>query len=222
MSLNQNGKQISDSGESTKNIPKSLVSPKKTAFDWSLYDNRADVLKDLRQRQEFVDLMLVTEDGGQEVIHFAVVSALGKQFTEYINNLMATESDNEVVLHNGTVVKKVLIENISKNVLKSIVDCSYNGFVQTNITEVWSLIESAELYSLEDVLDSSLTFLIRQLNVENCVKVFNLGLKYRHKLSNASYAFIRTHFSDVLIIKTLFVRRNHLLITFSTDCRQLH
>ena len=149
----------------------------------------------MRNKQQFVDLMITTEDGGQEAVHLAVVSALSKEFTDYLIEHM--KSSEEVTLSNGMSVKKVEVENTVKLSLKSIVDFSYTGSLETTISDVWILIETAERYSLEDVLDSSLTYLIRHLSVDNCIRLLLFCLKHRLKLANASYSFIRTKFIEV-------------------------
>ena len=187
--------QMSDSGESFQNTSSHRIDLKKTAFDWDLYDDRAKVLNEMRNKQQFVDLLVTTEDGGQEAVHLAVVSALSKEFTDYLIEQM--KSSEEVTLSNGMSVKKVEVENTVKSSLKSIVDFSYTGSLETTISDVWILIETAERYSLEDVWDSSLTYLIRHLSVDNCIRLLLLCLKHRLKLANASYSFIRTKFIEV-------------------------
>lgn len=189
---------------------------KKTAFDWDLYDDRGKVLNELRAKQEFVDLLLVTDDGGEEAVHFAVVSALSKEFTEYVSKEI--ENPEETVLTNGTQVKKALLKNVVKSSLKSIVDFSYTGCLHTTMDEVWTLIEAGERYSMEDVVDSSLTYLTRQLTIENCVRIFLLGVRHRHKLANASYAFIRTKFTEVRPLTFMF----NVDLDLSAGYRQMH
>jgi flavodoxin len=189
--------EISNSGESiAKDISNENIT-KKTAFDWNMFENRADVLKDLRQRQEFVDLMIVSEDGGEEIVHFAVLSALKKKFANAINEAMSSSQTPEVQLQNGTVVKKVLMNSFNKEVLKIITDCAYSGFIVTNIQTVWDILQTAQLYDLKDVILAICTYLVFQLNTENCIKLFHLGLKYKHKLANASWIYLKIHFTEV-------------------------
>ncbi|CAG2104237.1 unnamed protein product [Medioppia subpectinata] len=200
MSSNEISSQLSHSGESTEDVVKNEDSVKKSAFNWEVFDERANALKDLRQKREFVDISLETEDGGQELAHFAVVSALGKYFTECVDKELNSPDVQQETLDNGFVVKKVLLKTVTKSVLKILVDCSYNGYIETNSETVWPLIKTAVEYELLDVLEWSLTFLIRQLDVQNCVELFHLGLKYKHQLSNASYAFIKTNFTEIVNI----------------------
>ena len=52
MTSNQSQDMISDAGETTSNSTTDL--PKKTAFDWKLFDNRAQVLNDLPVITNFI------------------------------------------------------------------------------------------------------------------------------------------------------------------------
>ena len=70
-----------------------MIVLKKTAFDWDLFDDRANVLNEMRNKQQFVDLLVTTEDGGQEAVHLAVVSALSKEFTDYLIEQMKSSEE---------------------------------------------------------------------------------------------------------------------------------
>jgi hypothetical protein len=121
------------------------------------------------------------------------LSSLENKFSDIINETMSWSETPEAQLSNGTVVKKVLLNGLNKEVLLIIVDCYYSGLIVSDVSTICGILEAAELYQLKDVIIASLTYLIYQINIDNCIKLFQLGLQHKHKLTNASFILIKTY-----------------------------
>src|SRR5687768_12816226 len=106
-----------------------------TSFPWDAYGDRVAVLNKLREDGKFVDLILVTADGGREVVHLAILSAFGDHITSLIYSRMddaLTEEDVLDVEGNKIKLKRVLLDKLNAVTLKAIVDLAYTGTLQAS------------------------------------------------------------------------------------------
>lgn len=60
--------------------------PGPCAFDWDIYKNRKTALQHLKNTGTHVDTVLISEDGGRELVHCQVVSALSEKLAHYISS----------------------------------------------------------------------------------------------------------------------------------------
>ncbi|XP_054156356.1 kelch-like protein 10 [Oppia nitens] len=169
-----------------------------TAFDWDVFADRGKALRYFRQTREAIDVMIVTNDDGEECVHLPIVSTLGPQFTKTLVTAMSDSNAETVQLDNGSEVKKIVVKDMDKQVLKSIIDMTYESTLCVSDDTVWPLIRAAIDYEMTDVLDASLLFLATRLDIDNCVQYFHLGIQHNHRLSNASFNFIKANFCDVI------------------------
>ena len=176
--------------------PKSRV-PIKTAFNWKMYTNRNLVLKSLRDTNKFVDALLTTSDGGSQLVHACVLTTLSSKLTEIILKQMKSSSTALVKIKIGSdqiEVKKIILPKMNNFVLKTIVNCAYTGYISSGPNEIWEILEAAEYYELNDVIQACCTYLVYQLNLNNCIKLFYYGSKYQHKLKMGAWNMIKTNF----------------------------
>ncbi|XP_054156250.1 kelch-like protein 5 [Oppia nitens] len=168
-----------------------------TAFDWDVFADRGKALRQLRQTREANDVMIVTNDDGEKCVRLPIVSTLGPQFTQSQVTAM-NESNAETVqlLDNGSEVKKIGVQDMDKQVSKSIIDMTFESTLCISDDTIWPLIRAAIDYEMTDVLDASLLFLATRL--DNCVQYFHLGIQHQHRLSNAAFIFIKENSCDVI------------------------
>ena len=174
----------------------------KTSFEWEMYSDRNQVLKELRKNRKFVDVQLIAADGYSEYAHSTVVSALGEGLA---NRILASRLDDRtpcVVVNSGNLqnhIKQIHLRDLSGPVLKVIVNCAYTGYIETDDKQVvWSIIEVAERFAMHDVVKACCSYLIYQLSIDNCIKLFHLGIKFKHKLRTAAWNFIRLKFDRIV------------------------
>lgn len=195
--------QISNS-ETIKNLSTRTPLNHKTSFQWDLYNDRNQVLNELRKKQKFIDIQLITDDGYSEFVHSTVISALGQGLAKCIFTLkndpktpcIVMNSDNESLKNH---IKQIHLHGISGAVLKVIINCAYTGYIETDDKQiVWSILDIAERFSMNDLLRACCTYLIYQLNVDNCIKLLHLGIKFKHQLRTSSWNFIRLKFDRIV------------------------
>lgn len=172
------------------------------SFEWEMYNDRNQVLKELRKNRKFVDVQLIAADGYSEYAHSTVVSALGEGLA---SRILASKQDHRtpcVVMDSGNLqnhIKQIHLHDLSGPVLKVIVNCAYTGYIETDDKQVvWSIIDVAERFAMHDVVKACCSFLIYQLSIDNCIKLFHLGLKHKHKLRTAAWNFIRLKFDRIV------------------------
>ncbi|RWS24731.1 kelch-like protein 10 [Leptotrombidium deliense] len=169
---------------------------KRKATNWELMSDRSNTIKELKKSNKFVDALLITNDGGRELVHISVLSTLGSKLTETM--LSATEC--ETIEVNGITkrVKKIVIPNMSKNALKVLVDCAYSGVISSDVKGIYELLTAAQEYEMADVIKACCTYFIFQINIDNCVQLLHLGIKHGHKLRTAAWNMIRSNFHTVV------------------------
>lgn len=179
--------------------------PFKTSFEWEIYYDRNRVLKELRNNRNFVDIQLIADDGYSEYVHSTVISALGKGLATCIFNLKENpKTQCAIVMESDSVenhIKQIHLQGISGPVLKVIVNCAYTGYIDIETDDkqvVWSILELAERFAMVDVLKACCTYLIYQLNIDNCIKLLHLGIKFKHKLRTAAWNFIRLKYDRIV------------------------
>ncbi|RWS16981.1 kelch-like protein 10 [Dinothrombium tinctorium] len=173
---------------------------KRGAFDWQLYSDRTKVLKQLKANNRFVDAMLITEDGGSEMVHFPVISTLGKKWTEilYSHKDSQTVEVHDDISGTSTTLAKILVPHIDKHVLKVLVDCAYSGVISADKHAIWKILKIAEEYEMSEVIQACCTYLVYNLNRDNCVNLLQIGLKYHHKLRTAAWNVIKSQFEAIV------------------------
>ena len=113
-----------------------------TAFDWGLFANRVKVLKHYRETGEFIDGILESEEGVMLPVHMVVISGLGEQVTNFMNE---THVSTELVTPNGKMIlKRIQFPGVNEEALKTLVDCAYTGELQTDAVRIWEVLEVAE------------------------------------------------------------------------------
>lgn len=205
--INTESYTVSQANQATNSVPGELKSLQnlfnfRTSFEWEMYSNRNQVLKELRKNRKFVDVQLIAGDGYSEYAHSTVVSALGKGFA---NRIITSKQDLQTpcaVLESGNLknhIKQIHLQDLSGPVLKVIVNCAYTGYIETDDKQVvWSIIDVAERFAMDDVVKACCTCLIYQLSIDNCVKLFHLGISFKHKLRTAAWNFMRLKFDRIV------------------------
>lgn len=159
---------------------------RRTAFDWEKVSDRARCLLSLRDDRFGVDVMLATNDGGQECVHHTVMSGLGSTFTKIIgqqcNNKAATVSVVDV-FGESRMVKKVVLDKLDKKGLRAFVDYAYRGrFELSAKDEVFEVLKQAEEYDVDLIVQACCMFVCSLVAPDNCVDMLLLGHRLKHDM----------------------------------------
>lgn len=181
---------------------------RKTSYDWNVYNNRKSALQHLKHDGILVDTVLQCEDGiSREIVHSQVMSALSDTLTNYINQRgVAISGEQEKQLATKEAyprgprgkLKLVVLPEFDALTLSVIVDCAYSGYLKTDLNGIWKVLHVADYYNMQEVIKASCTFLISNLNQENCIKYFHVGAKHNHPLQRSALCFIRANFKHIL------------------------
>jgi kelch-like protein 10 len=180
----------------------------KTAFDWSLYQDRGKVLLSYRDSREYMDGILIASDGTSFPVHLVVVSGLGEFFTEFMYRQVNDTSNAPVELatSSGTnvMVKRITFPDISAPVLKTLIDIAYTAELTTDPSSVWRVLEVSERYKLKAVECGCCTFVSKLVSAENCLEMYRLAKQKHHlKLLNAALTSMKHNFRSV-VEKSIF------------------
>lgn len=172
-----------------KYIPKT---PIRTAFDWTVYLNRADGLRLLWRKQIRVDTQVSSKDGlFSELAHWQVLVAFSPELIDASELIEANKQD--------TNNRLVLPSDVSGHLAQLLVRCAYGEPIELDKTSLQELFSASEHYSIQHCITICLSFARRQLDVNNCVQLLLLGIKYKHqKLNRSAYAMLRSNFKLVL------------------------
>jgi kelch-like protein 10 len=209
-------------GSTSPNISQPTPHVDHSAFDWSAYENRAQMLQQLKAQRKFVDVQLIAEDGQSELVHSVVMSALGDRLSSCILPQrddpktpciqIPALGDHQLVAH----VKQVRLTGVSGQVLRTLVECAYSGHIQSNVALpvssvveglhqsnsqqqlIWAILQTAEQFAIHELVAACCTHLIYQLDINNCVRLLQLGLRCGHRLRTAAWNYIRMHFDLIL------------------------
>lgn len=175
---------------------KSIYSKGKTAFEWEAFRDRATILRKLRDTNCFTDITLTTEDGHSETLHSSVLSPLSSKLYDFVHSKITDPSTPKEPNPNypGQHIAKILLPNMPGDVLKIIVDCAYTGYISSSSDGIWSILSAAEEYQMKDVIQACCTYLIYQMNFDNCVELLYIGHKYQHKLQTAAWNMLKCKF----------------------------
>lgn len=178
-------------------VAKGSVLKFKTAFNWEMFKDRNLVLNELKDSNKFVDALLVTADGGSQLVHACVLTTLSSKLTETIMKQMNSPTACIVEIQDGQrllKVKQVNLPEMNQVVLKTMVNCAYSGYISSNADTIWDILRTAEFYKINDVLQACCTYLAYHLNLNNCIKLLHFGSKYEHKLKLGAWNMIKANF----------------------------
>ena len=175
----------------------------RTVFNWNEYCDRLTILIQLYEHKRFVDLELVTEDGGKEHVHFTAISALGKEFSDFIEQKLdnCNETSSVVDTEGNTHEVKQVKLNMDRNSLRVLVLFAYKGIIEVKAKEdVLKMLEIAEEYNIRHIILACCSFMASNVSVDNCVECLLLGSKFNHgKLRNSSRKTISANLTKVYI-----------------------
>ena len=181
----------------------------KTAFDWELYNRPHDVLLKLKNDRKFIDLILTTNDGGEEHVHLQVVAALGQPFYNLLTKLMESSPEKKAKIDgteqnkakiDGTEqnnVKRVVLKGLNRHLLGTIVQYAYTGASEFNEDNINKLFDFATEFEINDLIQLCCDYFKTQISIDSCINYFHLGLKYNHLLSESSRDYILINFEEV-------------------------
>lgn len=197
--------EIENTVESSNNHTNTTI--KLSMIDFDCYNDIDKTIKQLRKFNETIDLILATEDGGFEPIHIYYLALKAPKFWYKIKydwmKLSDENNDNEkqskqlemVDLYSdeGFLLKvpKLIIPNLSGQMLKIIIDAMYNEQVLLDYSLVWKLLQIGQEFNLDFLTNKCLNYLQNNhITLKNCVLLFQVGLKFRHQLANVAYKFL--------------------------------
>ncbi|KAI1285443.1 Kelch-like protein 10 [Halotydeus destructor] len=202
-------------------------SQSKTAFAWPGFCDRAQSLMQLRQDRTFADISLRTSDGGEEVAHFTVLSALGDHLTniisEQINSSITATQPTQDAAGEDIELKVIHLNSLTKTNLEVMVDYAYTGQLtidNENRQVVWEVLKAAEHFRIRGLIMSCCTFICTLITPENCVDMLNLGLRLKHgKLRVESRNMIKRNFQNLITNPEEFnkLTLNQLLYVLDSD-----
>lgn len=190
-------------------------------IDFNCYEDINQTVKQLRKFNETIDLILATNDNGFEPVHIYYLALKAPKFWYKIkfdwmklpNELSLIINDEQVKIKQlelinlytdeGFVLKvpKLIIPNLSGQMLKIIIDSMYNEPVKLNYSLAWRLLQIGQEFSLDFLTNKCLNYLQNNhITLKNCVLLFQVGLKFRHQLANAAYQFLLINIFKVFFI----------------------
>lgn len=141
---------------------------------------------DLRCNRKLCDVIL--RAGDREIpSHRAVLAAVSSYFQAmFTHELMESHQDT------------VEIKDMAGNVLSSLVDFAYTGDIELTVDNVQEILSASSLLQITEVQDYCCTFLMKQLDVSNClgIKTF-VEANGCSQVTNDIDKFARKHFQQV-------------------------
>ena len=170
----------------------------KTAFDWELYNRPQDVLLKLKNDKKFIDLILTTNDGGEEHVHLQVIAALGQPLYNLLTKSIESSPENLAKIDGSEQnnVKRVVLKGLNRHLLGSIVLYAYTGALEFSEDNMNELFNFAVEFEINDLIRLCCDYFKTQINIDSCINYFHIGLKYNHSLSESSRDYILINFEE--------------------------
>ena len=109
----------------------------------------------------------------------------------------------------------VIIHNISKKSMETIIDYIYIGKIFIDIENVMDLLSAADYLLMDDVKQYCFEFLTSALAAENCFEILSKAQLFGNSiLESVAYAYISDNFVNIIETNTL----NNLLVKDVISC----
>lgn len=97
-------------------------------------------------------------------------------------------------------VKVIRLPKINRYTLNVIVGCAYTGYIHADVSSggIWKVLEMADFYQMFEIIRSCCSFLVQNLNRDNCVYFYHVGIKHHETLRHSAYHTIRANFKYIL------------------------
>ena len=172
-----------------------------TAFDWESYKNPEKILAKFRDSREYMDMVLVSNEGLQIPVHSVIISALSQQFWDTLMTQVKYKPVMTTIKTiDGTEFRAKQVEvPLTSHVLQAFVDSAYTGELHSDALQVWQVLDSADKFKIREVEKACCSFISKLVIADNCTEMYRMAVKHQHRrLFNASLDVIRKNFSKVL------------------------
>ncbi|XP_055851215.1 kelch-like protein 5 [Episyrphus balteatus] len=139
--------------------PSASQNEKTTFTDDQHASNLLRKLLKLYEKEELFDILLIAgEDRTKIQVHKIVLTALSEYFLEIFRGLPKTSNINELE-----------IKEVESSTLKLIVDYMYSGSIDLKLESIETLLRSAVLLKMTNLVKGCCEFLENNLNIDNCL-----------------------------------------------------
>ncbi len=157
-----------------------------------------NVLNDLRQSGQLCDAVIKVEDG-QFPVHRPIISACSPYFRALFTNGM-TE----------TAQREIFIPGTTAEVMSQIIEYAYTRNATITAANVERLLPAADQFHVLGLLKSCTAFLMKELDLDNCIGIRNFARNYFCETLGKSSFFFITQCSRFIL--------SHRLDTERCDC----
>ncbi|XP_055839514.1 kelch-like protein 5 [Episyrphus balteatus] len=168
--------------------PSASQNEKTTFTDDQHASNLLRKLLKLYEKEELFDFLLIAgEDRIKIQVHKIVLTALSEYFLEIFRGLPKTSKINELE-----------IKEVEGSTLKLIIDYMYSGSIDLKLENIESLLRSAVLLKMANLVKGCCEFLENNLNIDNCLRWSHLAKELGlSELQEKTLNFIYANFDKV-------------------------
>ncbi|XP_033644735.1 kelch-like protein 24 [Asterias rubens] len=161
---------------------------------------------EMRQTEDLIDVVLVTEDK-QISCHRVVLAASSPYFKAMFTGNLEEKSQQRVTL-----------KDVNSEMLQLIVDYVYTSQVRITTANVQELLATANFFLIKCLVYACSNFLIRQLDVDNCVEMHCFAESQGCvELAEAACRFVVHKFPEVSKTEAFLRASSHLLYQYAAN-----
>jgi hypothetical protein len=120
--------------------------------------------------------------------HRVVLSSVSDYFYAMFNNDLLESRKTEIV-----------INDVEPVALSSLIDYIYSGSIELNESNIYAILSAANMLQLDKIVKLGCNYLLKNLNISNCISTFRFSEKYLfNQLNEISKQYILDNFTSLI------------------------
>ena len=154
------------------------------------YTSTMNRLNRMYIENRLTDVTLVCGANNQTTIkaHRVVLSSVSDYFYAMFNNDLLESRKTEIV-----------INDVESSALTSLIDYIYSGSIELNESNIYAILSAATMLQLDKIVKLGCNYLLKNLNISNCISTFRFSEKYLfNELNEISKQYILDNFTSLI------------------------